>query len=432
MKYLKIKNNGILDIRLVALMGGTTKSNDDFKIGQFGTGLKYTLAFLIRNNIDFHIFAGKDKIKIDIETELIRNENFNIICINGNRTSITDKMGQEWSAWMIIRELWCNALDEGGSSKTITPMDFSLSDLNGEENTTTFYIQMTKEIQDVFNNWDKYFLQTKTPLFLSLSGQCAIYPGGESLRIYKNGVLIKEINENKSLYAYDLKNAQINELREYNGSVSYPIFKCLQNADVKTISHFIENINEDYYESDADYNWFEKFGETWIDAIGNCKLIYPKALQTIRERGIEVDMSEIICVPEKIYKVLTSQFDGIGALRVADKINEFYETFSLDADNKIKQGLVILEEAGYNFSPELKFIYGVFGDKNIWAKISFDKKEVLISENISDKSIFEVITTLIEENEHFKSGFSDCTREFQQHFIDLYTNKLLKLAKINL
>jgi hypothetical protein len=29
MKYLKIKNNGVIDIRLVALMGGTTKSNDE-------------------------------------------------------------------------------------------------------------------------------------------------------------------------------------------------------------------------------------------------------------------------------------------------------------------------------------------------------------------------------------------------------------------
>jgi hypothetical protein len=101
MKYLKIKNQGILDIRLVALMGGTTKANDEYKIGQFGTGLKYTLAYLIRNNIDFHIFAGKDKVDIKIETESIRDEDFNIICING-AISITDRMGKEWIIWMII------------------------------------------------------------------------------------------------------------------------------------------------------------------------------------------------------------------------------------------------------------------------------------------------------------------------------------------
>lgn len=424
MKYLKIKNNGVLDIRLVALMGGTTKSNDDFKIGQFGTGLKYTLAYLIRNNLDFHIFAGKDEVSIGIETEIIRNETFNVICINGNRTSITDKMGQEWSAWMIIRELWCNALDEGGSEREVTET------LSGEEGTTCFYVQVTPEIKSVLDKWSDYFLHESTPLFASK--QCAIYPGGDSLRIYKNGVLIKEQTNTKSLYAYDLKDAHINELREYNGSLSYPIFKCLQNADVKTITHFLETLDDGYFEAGADYNWYEQFGQTWKDAIGEAKIIHPEALKSIQDRGIEIDTTRIICVPEKIYKALTNQFKGIGALRVADKVNEFYETYSSDADAKIKQGLVILEEAGYNFSPELKFVYGVFGAKTVWAKISMDKKEVLISENIADKSLFDVVTTLIEENEHFKTGLTDCTREFQQHFINLYAGVMLKLSKIEI
>ena len=79
MKYLKIQNDGVLDIRLVALMGGTTKSNDEFKIGQFGTGLKYTLAFLYRNNLDFKIFAGKDEVKIHLEKETIREDVFEIM-----------------------------------------------------------------------------------------------------------------------------------------------------------------------------------------------------------------------------------------------------------------------------------------------------------------------------------------------------------------
>jgi hypothetical protein len=137
MKYLKIKNKGILDIRLVALMGGTTKANDQYKIGQFGTGLKYTLAYLIRNNIDFHIFAGQEKVSIETVTEVIREQTFNIICINGNRTSITDQMGMEWSAWMIVRELWCNALDEGDAFREVT------ENVQAEEDCTTFYIQVT-------------------------------------------------------------------------------------------------------------------------------------------------------------------------------------------------------------------------------------------------------------------------------------------------
>ena len=44
MKYLKIQNKGELDIRLISLMGGSTKTGDTTKIGRFGTGLKYTLS----------------------------------------------------------------------------------------------------------------------------------------------------------------------------------------------------------------------------------------------------------------------------------------------------------------------------------------------------------------------------------------------------
>jgi len=424
MKYLKIKNDGILDIRLVALMGGTTKSNNEYKIGQFGTGLKYTLAYLIRNNIDFHIFAGKEKIDIKVVTETIREEDFNIICINGHRTSITDRMGKEWSAWMIIRELWCNALDEGGSHKETTEV------VEGHDDSTCFYIQVTQEIRDVIMNWTNYFVHEVEPLHSD--DHTAVYTGGESLRIYKNGVLIKEDKSKRSLFSYDLKNATINELREYNGSLSHPVFKCLQNANERVITAFLEQVTEKHWESEANYDWYEDFGETWKKAIGEAKIIHPKAKESIEARGLKIDMTENICVPEPIYKALTKQFKGIGALRVADKVNEFYETYSSASDEKIKQGLVILEEASYNFSLELKFIYGVFGDKNVWAKINMDEKVVMISENIADKSLFDVVTTLVEENEHYKSGFQDCSRNFQQHFIDLYVNQLLKTSKIAL
>lgn len=424
MKYLKIKNNGILDIRLVALMGGTTKANNEFKIGQFGTGLKYTLAWLTRNNIDFHIYLGNQKVEVKTEQEIIGENIFNIICINGNRTSITDKMGLEWEAWMIIRELWCNALDEGGQKREIT------ENIIAHDNCTCFYIQLTSEIKDIVKNWEKYFIHEQTPIFNSENH--AIYAGGDDLRIYKQGVLIKEMKGKKSLFSYDMKNATINELREYYGSIGHVIFKCLQYTDSQTIQYFLENVSDKHYEgsNDIDYNWYESFGKIWKETIGTSKLITKEALKRIRERGVNIDTTGLVIVPEKIYEALTSQIEGIGALRISAKIKEFYETYSSASDNKIKQGLVILEEAGYNFSPELKFIYGVFGDKNIWAQVNLDTKEVLISENIADKSLFEVVTTLIEENEHFKTGKEDCSREFQQHFINLYTNQLLSNSKI--
>jgi len=426
MKYLKIQNSGVLDIRLVALMGGTTKSNNEYKIGQFGTGLKYTLAYLIRNNVDFKIFTGENQVNITTEKEVISNTDFNIICINGSRTSITDRMGTEWSAWMIVRELWCNALDEGGSLREETELAV------GEQDKTTFYIQITPEIKEVIDNWSDYFIHDQEPIFSS--NETAIYNGGLDLRIYKQGVLIKRIKNKKSLYAYDLKSASINELREFNGSVNNVIFRCLKNADGKTITHFLENCTENHYEGseEMDYNWYESFGPEWKKTIGQGKLIHKEAVKSIQDRGVNIDLTGIVVVPKKVYESLTSQIEGIGALRVSAKIKEFFETYSSESDEKVKQALVILEECGYNFSPELKFIYGVFGDKCIRAQVNLDSKEVYISENILELSLFEVVSVLIEENEHFKTGFEDHTREFQTHFLRMYTQQLLKSAKIAL
>lgn len=423
MKYLKIQNDGELDIRLVALMGGTTKANDKFKIGQFGTGLKYTLAYLFRNNIDFKIFVGEAQVDITIETEVIKDENFDIICINGNRTSITTKMGADWTAWMIIRELWCNALDEGGEQKDI------VNEAQGETGKTIFYIQIDKDFQSVLDNWGDYFIHGNEALFENSTHK--IYHGGEKLRIYKQGVLIHTVSQ-KSLFSYDVKNANINELREFRGVVSAEIINALKNANPTVITNFLENIAEDHYEGGMDYNWYQHFGPVWKEVIGSAKIIHQKAVDNIIAREANIDLSKVIVLPINVYKFLSAEFDGIGALRTADKINEFYEIHSQPLSDRLNEVFAILEVCQYAINPELKFIFGTFGDKNIQGQINMDTKEVMLSDSLLEKSLFNFIAVIIEENEHFKSGFQDCTRNFQQHFINLYTKTLIDKNSITL
>lgn len=423
MKYLKIQNDGELDIRLVALMGGTTKANDKFKIGQFGTGLKYTLAYLFRNNIDFKIFVGYKEVELSIETEVIQDENFDIICINGNRTSITTRMGADWSAWMIIRELWCNALDEGGAIYDV------VTDTMPEIGKTVFYIQIDKDFQSVLDNWGDYFIHGNEPLYDGPTHR--IYHGGEKLRIYKQGVLIHTINQ-PGLFSYDVKNADINELREFKGSPSYEIMKALKKTSPNVITHFLENVSDDHFEGKMDYNWYESFGSVWRETIGNAKIIHQKAVDTIRERGAEFDAEKTIVLPMKVYNFLAAEFKGIGALRTADKINEFYEIHSQALADRMNEVLAILEVCEYSIHPELKFIFGAFGDKNIMGQVNMDTKEVMLSDSLLEKSLFNFVAVIIEENEHFKTGFSDCTRNFQQHFINLYAKKLMDMNQIKI
>jgi hypothetical protein len=166
--------------------------------------------------------------------------------------------------------------------------------------------------------------------------------------------------------------------------------------------------------------------------IGNGKLIYQKVIDDMKARGNEVDLLDKIVLPKSVYKALTKQFDGIGALRIASKIGEFYEDFDDQIDNKIKQGLVILEECGYKMHPQLSYRFGWFEDKSVNARIHLDERVIYVSKALLQRPLFDIVAILIEENEHFNTGMSDNTREFQQHFINLYTRTLLAKHSIEI
>ena len=424
MKYLKIKNTGQLDTRILSLMGGTTKRENSDKIGTFGTGLKYSMAYLVRNNIDFKIFTGTTEIKLGTETENISDTNFNIITVNGVRTSITDSMGHDWTPWMIVREIYSNALDEGGASYEIT------EEITGEDGNTSIYIELTAEFLQVYNNWNDYFIVGKESFYED--SFVKIYPQKGGLKIYKQGILVKSL-KTESLFNYDIKNATLNELREYKGFLEGDLYRALVGInDEKVIQYFIENLKEDHHEAtlDWDYDWGNKFSPQWKSVLKGCKVIHKKAMEDIKARGLEIDTASNIVVPENLYKGLSKTFEGIGALRVSKAVNEFFEIYDEKLHDKVRKAEKLLENTGYYMNPELTYKYGVFGDKKVLAKICLDTKVIYISEKHMDQDLFSIMTMLVEENEHFKTGFNDHTREFQQHFIDLYVNMLVEKESV--
>lgn len=431
MRYLKIQNQGLLDIRLLSLMGGTTKDNDPFKIGQWGSGLKYSISFLIKNNIDFKVFIGTQEVKITTKSEEISGQTFDIIYVDRERTSLTVKMGgNDWKPWTIIRELWCNALDQGGAYNQVT------EEVLGFEGKTTFYVQITNDFQEVINNWNHYFIHDIPPIFED--EKFKIYPSFGKLRLFKQGVLIHESAEDKpSLFSYDIRDADINELREFRGSANYAIFEAISRSNKTVVTTFLEQLTENHYESTIDFSglvwWHSEKSEAWKECLKGVKIIHKKAVDAIESRGIkEIDLDSMLVVPKKVYDWLSKTVEGVGALRTTKAINDFFETYDSQLMSTISQAQAILKTCGYEVSPELKFITGVFGDKTVYAKIDIDSKTVYFSENLKNKSLFDVVTTLIEENEHFKTGFSDCSRQFQQHFINLFAKTLLDKNEVKL
>lgn len=418
MKYLKIQNDGLLDIRLLSLMGGTTKANDSFKIGQWGSGLKYSMAYLLRNNLSFRVFIGEQEVKITTEVENIRNEDFEIIYINGEKTSVTTNMGGDaWKPWMIVREIWCNALDEGGHIKDVT------TDVYGESGKTTFYIQLTPDFMDIYENWNNYFIHDLK--VIHQDGVYSLYDNFDKCRLYKQGVLIKTYDK-KGVFLYDIKDAKLNELREYNGSASYPIVHALEKLPKDLCLRFYEDVTDDHFESSMDWGWYANFSRNWVDCLEGKKLVHEGIIAAwlFAGKGLN-NLDNTICVPKKIYNFFVKEFPEIGVTKITQK-GEFVESENFDLKNKVDKVIGMLIDCGYNMVPGVKISYGTFDDKDVIARAEVESKEIFLGHQLAQKTNHYIASTIIEENEHIRTGFGDETRAFQQHFIDLYTKEVFE------
>jgi hypothetical protein len=244
MKYLKIQNKGILPLRLLKLIGASTKTGDATKIGEFGTGLKYAIAFFIRKKIDFKLFIGIHEVKITTEDINVNGNLFKEIKINGKHTGITTHYGVQWKAWEAIREVYCNAIDEKNPS-----VDEGIEEITGKRGHTTFFIEQTDEIYEVVSNWKSYFLHTAGQYVTGINPlyndeNYAIYPNNnedKALRLYKNGVLIHTSEWHKSTFVYDIKKAPLNELREYKGFIAQDLSKAILGSNHLVGSHLLKN-----------------------------------------------------------------------------------------------------------------------------------------------------------------------------------------------
>lgn len=123
MEYLIFETPGLIERDAFFLMGANVKVVDN-PIGQFGTGLKYSVACLARwgdpmtvqiGAHEYTFVATKGKFR---EVDLTR-----IMMRRGFRAWVmpyTTEYGRYWQPWMIVRELESNTRDESGRSYVTT------------------------------------------------------------------------------------------------------------------------------------------------------------------------------------------------------------------------------------------------------------------------------------------------------------------------
>lgn len=209
-KTVIITNPGEIDPLAFELIGASTKRDDAQTIGFFGSGLKYAIAGLLRSGIDFQIWSGDRAVDITTEAVSMRGQTFNRVIIDGRPTSLTTEIGPKWERWMFIRELYANAVDEGG--------EMAVSDTYSEwiaPGRTTIIFPTPEQIEDVINQQDLLFCRGREIMYED-----------DALRIYDEvgdgGFYVRGILVYRGMhgYGYELKRTpyDLNEERQVSSS----------------------------------------------------------------------------------------------------------------------------------------------------------------------------------------------------------------------
>lgn len=184
--YLKVSNQGLIVPEDLKLIGSSTKRGVAGKIGMFGSGWKYALAWLIRNDCAPIIYSGDKEIKIDFEVKMHRDQVVKVITVDDMETSLTAEMGPQWTGWMALREIISNAIDEGNHHVTsvINPESFEGNN-NGN---TDIYIPMNSELSQVMLAYDSYFAFNRKPDFSNKYGDIYLKKEESPICIYRKEI----------------------------------------------------------------------------------------------------------------------------------------------------------------------------------------------------------------------------------------------------
>lgn len=195
--YLVFSNPGVLEMDLVKLMGVSVKETAD-PIGFFGTGLKYAMATALRLGGVMTIFSDGERYEVRGRPVRLREKEFTQVLLNDEALGFTTELGKQWEPWMVVRELYSNAMDEAGDT-SVRAGELPPAALDGRT-----VITLTGDcFLDVWGSRDAYFLTSRERAD-HRSAFVDAYPVlGHNHAVFYRGIKIYD-TERPTLYRYNL------------------------------------------------------------------------------------------------------------------------------------------------------------------------------------------------------------------------------------
>ena len=195
--YLLFSNPGVLELELVKMMGVSVKETDD-PIGFFGTGLKYAMATALRLGGEMTIFTNGERYDVRGRDLTLRDKGFTQVMLNDEPLGFTTELGKQWEAWMVVRELYSNALDENGDTMIQTG-EFSEDDIIGK----TAITLRGDCFLDIWENRQNYFLSQAEACAHSSTYINAFDSLGHNHAVFYRGIKVFD-TKHPTLFRYNL------------------------------------------------------------------------------------------------------------------------------------------------------------------------------------------------------------------------------------
>lgn len=413
--YLEFKNKGEVPVNAFKLLGASTKRGDDTKIGFFGTGLKYAIAVLLREGVDFKVFIGKKELKVGTRKTDFSGNKIDVLTINNEKTSITLDAGVNWEPWFAIREIYSNTIDEDGGMELV-------DNFKPEDGHTTIYIEVDGKLGDVSRNWQDYFSMNRQALFFTNGYRIlSKRQPDKGITVFRKGIRAYHSSRKKSLFDYDVGVLKINESRvaelswEPRQRCAEALALCTNETVIRKYINSVGNADE-FFEHDPDFwnyifdgsgGFFNgKFSDAWYN------ILKDKRIVPLSQSGFYGITNNTVVLSDKLIKQLHKHFgDKLNLIGTTDEKYIITGPYREDLD----ESMDLISRYGFSYPKEMIKV-AKFKDENILGACK-DKKVILSEELFTPAYNSEMTAVLLEEVMHAKSGMSDYSREFQDYML---------------
>lgn len=380
-------NPGEIDMRAVTLFGVSAKESDS-PIGYFGTGLKYAIAVILREGGELTIQSGIREYKFRVVDDSMRGKEFQSIeMYRGQLTQsmpFTTHLGTNWELWQAFRELYCNALDEGGEV-VLGPVEIG-------EGQTCITVEGLPKFTDLFYTRETIVMQNYKVLQHLAGVEVIDQP---SQHIYYRGVRVEEL-QREARYTYNFTAA------------------CTLTED-RTFKYSFES--RGYLARGLLICEDEQFLRNWLQ----CEREGFEALVPISSAlGDGTNPSEEFVAACRYCRSNMERAHHGSVFNVLRRVEGYLSDLTEHELTKVQARVVersldLLNQMGYKNIGDYRMIFVASLGTGIYAKALREERAMVISAESFDMGSKFVAATILEEYLHLHLMYDDETRDLQNY-----------------